>query len=105
MSQPALEIRDNPDQHRFEVQVSGQIAVAQYVLSDSVISFTHTEVPESLEGQGIGSALVEFALRDARSRNLKVAPMCPFVAAYIRRHRDFADLVPDEYRERISGNH
>ncbi len=105
MSQPALEIRDNPDQHRFEAHVGAQIAVAQYMLSNSVMIFTHTEVPESLEGQGIGSALIEFALRDARARNLKVAPMCPFVAAYIRRHQDFADLVPEEYRDRISRVH
>jgi predicted GNAT family acetyltransferase len=46
-----------------------------------------------VEGSGVGSALVAGALDDIRSRGLRVVPLCPFVAAFIRRHSEYADLV------------
>lgn len=60
--------------------------MAQYELSPGKIRFTHTHVPASHEGQGIGSALIRFALKEARERKLKVVPICPFFAAYIKKH-------------------
>jgi predicted GNAT family acetyltransferase len=53
----------------------------------------HTEVDERFEGQGLGSRLIADALADVRARGLTVTPLCPFVAAYIRRHPEEADLV------------
>jgi len=56
----------------------------------------HTDVATSVEGSGVGSALVAGALDDIRARGLRVVPVCPFVAAYVRRHPGYADLVaPD----------
>lgn len=53
----------------------------------------HTEVAPRVEGTGHGSALVRAALDDLRERGLYVVPLCPFVASYIRRHPEYADLV------------
>jgi predicted GNAT family acetyltransferase len=53
----------------------------------------HTDVATSAEGKGVGSRLVEGALADIRERGLRVVPICPFVADYIRRHPEHADLV------------
>ena len=55
--------------------------------------FTHTEVPRALEGKGVGNVLAKTGLEWARSEGLRVIPICPFVAAYIARHPDYADLV------------
>jgi predicted GNAT family acetyltransferase len=55
----------------------------------------HTEVDERLEGRGLGSRLVADALADVRARGLTVTPLCPFVATYIRTHREDADLVAE----------
>ncbi|MBM4415353.1 MAG: N-acetyltransferase [Chloroflexi bacterium] len=41
----------------------------------------------------MASRLADVALRDARACRLRVVPRCPFVAAYIRDHPEFADLV------------
>ncbi len=57
------------------------------------IVMIHTEVDERLEGQGLGGRLVSGALDDVRARGLQVTPLCPFVAAYIREHPEYADLV------------
>jgi len=53
----------------------------------------HTEVPESAEGKGVGSALARAALDHARREDLSVVPRCPFMASYIRRHPEYGDLV------------
>jgi predicted GNAT family acetyltransferase len=50
-------------------------------------------VPAALNGRGIGSALVCGLLDLARGQGSKVRPLCPFVAAYIARHPEYADLL------------
>jgi predicted GNAT family acetyltransferase len=85
---------DNPAQHRYEAQLDGRVVgISQYSLTDDVITFLHTEVDPSVKGLGIGSRLAAGALDDVRRRGLKVVATCPFIAAYIRRHSDYADLL------------
>lgn len=97
-----LAIRDNPDRHRFEVDLGdGSFAIANYTLHDGKIVFTHTEVPPEHEGQGIGSALIRYSLNAARERGLKVVPVCPFFAAYIKSHEEEQDLLDLHSRERL----
>lgn len=91
---PEITVTDNAGERRYELKV-GQavVGVAAYGLGDSVITFTHTKIDPGLEGRGLGSFLAEWVLTDARRRRLSVVPECPFIAAYIARHPEFADLV------------
>lgn len=87
-------IQDRPELEYYEISVDGRRAgLAAYELVDGVISFTHTEVDDAYEGQGLGSRLARYALDDARTRGLQVRPLCPFIKTWIRRHEDYADLV------------
>lgn len=88
-------IRDNAERHRFEVVVDGHLARADYVIDGDIITFTHTIVPPALEGRGIASRLIRHGLSEARDRRLRVVPQCPFVAAYIRKHPEWADLLAE----------
>jgi predicted GNAT family acetyltransferase len=92
---PVNSVRNNEDASRFEVEVDGELAVSQYRRRNGTIIFTHTEVPAKLEGKGIGNALAAAALDYARSEGLRVVPRCEFIAAFIRRHREYQDLVDD----------
>ena len=77
---------------RFELHLGEQFAFIDYIKNkNGVIFLTHTEVPESLEGRGMGSAIVSKALDYIRGENLKMAPLCPFVAAYLKEHPGIAD--------------
>ena len=87
-------VRDNKAEHRFEMDAGGDVAVAYYRLSPGVITLTHTEVPASLQGRGIGSRLVRGVLEAARAEGLKVVPRCSFVSSYLARHPEFNDLAP-----------
>ena len=79
---------------RFEIDTEAGLAQAQYTRSGDVVTFTHTEVPDAVNGQGIGTALVEAALAWARAEGVSVVPSCPFVAAYMAGHPETHDLVP-----------
>lgn len=86
-------VKNNPAKHQFELIVDGHTALAAYRLEPGVITFTHTEVPKELGGRGVGSQLAKGALDQARARELKVVPLCPFIKAYIEKHPEYADLL------------
>ena len=88
-------VRDNPGLSRFEAYVDGRLAgFSAYELTDGVITFTHTEVDDAFEGQGVGSALVRWELDFVRAEGgRRVRPLCPFVRAWIDKHPDYADLT------------
>jgi predicted GNAT family acetyltransferase len=92
MNQESAAVRDNPAMSRFELELDGSLAFAEYALKDGVMTFTHTESPPALQGRGAASKLIHGALLAARARGLKVRATCSFVAAYLKRHREFADL-------------
>ena len=92
-------VTDNPDQHRFEIHVDDRLAgFAQYRLREGEIAFTHTEVDDAYEGQGLGSTLARAVLESAAERDLAVIPYCPFIAGYLQRHPDLAEQVPEARR-------
>ena len=93
MSDETVSVRNDPEAQRFEAKLGEKVAVAEYHLKNDIIIFTHTEVPEALEGQGVGGKLIKTALDASRAHGYQVVPLCPFVAAYIRRHPEYRDLV------------
>ena len=95
-----LAIADNAAQHRYEAMLDGQLAgYAEYNLLTDAIMFTHTEVLSAFEGKGVGSGIARHVLDEARAKGLHVIPVCQFIAGYIRKHREYAELVrPDIQR-------
>jgi predicted GNAT family acetyltransferase len=90
----ALEVVDNPGETRYEARLEGRlVAITEYELGGGTLNFVHTEVLPDFEGQGVGSRLAAGALRDVRARGLKVRADCPFMSSYLRRHREFDDLL------------
>ncbi len=101
MTDGGMSITHNETARRYEAAVDGARAHLQYDRRGKQIVYLHTEVPGALEGRGIGSALARAALEDARAHRLVVAPMCPFVSAYIRRHPEYLPLVDPAHRARM----
>lgn len=84
-----LKIINNTLKHRFETEVRAKTAFLNYRLGSNIITFTHTEVPPSLNGRGIGTALVKAGLDYAVANGLRVIPQCPFVADFIEAHPQY----------------
>lgn len=86
-------VRDNPEQQRFEMDTSAGLAIAEYRRDGDTLIVFHTEVPPALRGQGMGDKLVRGVLDEVRRRNLKVVPRCWFVRAFVASHPEYRDLV------------
>lgn len=85
-------VRHNAAQHRYEVEIDGNLAVADYELEGNRQVFTHTFVPPALRGKGLAEALVRTALVDAKNAGRKVVPACSYVAVFIERNKEFQPL-------------
>ena len=93
-----ITVRHNHDAAQFEVQLDNQLAVLQYDRSGERLFVLHTEVPRSLGGHGIGSALAQEALAYARAEGLLVVPHCPFMQHYLAQHPGDMALVDPAFR-------
>lgn len=90
-------VEENPAKHRFEILVDDALAgFTAYLPRGEVLVFTHTEVDERFQNRGVGAALIRGTLDQIRERGGRVVPRCPFMAAFIDRHPDYADLVVPE---------
>lgn len=87
-------VRDNTATQRYEMALpDGAVAFVPYRRDNGVVTLPYSEVPPQFEGQGIGSRLVRGVLEDIRQRGERVVPLCSFIAQYIRRHPEYADLI------------
>jgi predicted GNAT family acetyltransferase len=96
MSRPNVTITDNPDESRLEALLDdGTVAgIAEYKKrGSSTYSFTHTEVDDEFEGQGIGGTLMRGVIDFARKNEVKVLPSCEFLRSYMREHEDTHDVL------------
>jgi uncharacterized protein len=80
-------VSDNRALNRFELTVDGRTAFLSYERAHDALTLVHTEVPDELRGRHIGDALVEAALAAGHAEKLRIVAICPFVRAYLRRHR------------------
>ncbi|WP_043836280.1 GNAT family N-acetyltransferase [Muricoccus aerilatus] len=89
------EVTDNRERGQFEMQVGEALARIVYRREGGRITLIHTEVPDALSGQGVGSRLVRGTLDRIRAEGIRVIPSCSFVAAYIARHPEDQDLLAE----------
>lgn len=93
------DVVDRPAEGRYVVRADNAVAgVAEYRRQGGRVVFTHTEVVPAYGGRGLGSRLVQAALDDLRCQGASVVPQCPFVAAWIRDHPGYTELVDERFR-------
>jgi predicted GNAT family acetyltransferase len=96
---PQIVITDAPKRKRFEATVDGELAgYLVYRSRQGLLALIHTEVEERFEGHGLGGRLARFGLDQAREQGIAVLPFCPFANDWMKRHREYVDLVPAAYR-------
>jgi predicted GNAT family acetyltransferase len=98
----ATQVHDVPDRTRYEITLDGELAgYAEYRDVDGARVFTHTEVFDAFEGKGVGSSLAQGALDDVRARVGRAVALCPFIARFIERHHQYADLLDPALDRRL----
>ena len=92
MSENNSFVTHNPQASRYELGIDGRLAILEYTERDGIYDLSHTFVPEELRGRLHASDLVSGALDDIRKKGAKIYPSCPYVAAFLRRHPEYADM-------------
>ncbi|HEY5778118.1 MAG TPA: GNAT family N-acetyltransferase [Terrimicrobiaceae bacterium] len=90
---PSSPVIHNKSKSRFEIEVGGQLAVAEYREQGDRMIFTHTEVPPRFRGHGIAERLVLAGFDAARTKNLRIVALCSYVAHVLREHPEFQELA------------
>lgn len=93
-----MELTDNKEKKQFEMVTDRYASRIEYMIMGNKIFLTHTEVPSELEGKGIGSKIILLALEEIERRNLKLIPLCPFVAKYITKHPEWNRILADDVK-------
>jgi len=88
-----LEVKHNPEEKRFEVVLEDKMAMVEYMMGGNNIVFTHTEVPPEFEGMGIANKMAHVALQYAKTEGYKIQALCPFIAAYVRKHPEYHSIT------------
>jgi predicted GNAT family acetyltransferase len=92
-----LNVVDVVEEKRYTATVDGHVAFVEYIKAHGIVYLTHTEVPKALEGKGVGKALVLSVLTRIKEEGATLAPLCPFVAAFLTRHPEWKSLLAKNY--------
>jgi len=88
-----LVVIHNEAEERFETWIDGQLSKLDYMQDGNTIVMTHVGVHPEHRGRGVAGKLTEVALEYAKEKSFRVIPMCPYIAAYIRRNPQYEDLT------------
>lgn len=88
-----IEIIHNPAERRFEIWIDGLLAKLDYTENGGTIAMTHVGVPVEFRGMGIAAVITKTALEYAKANSLRVIPICPYVASYLRRNPQYMELT------------
>jgi hypothetical protein len=91
-------VTDNQANSRFEIRTGPYLAELIYHRHGDRLALIHTEVPEELEGRGVGGLLVTAAVDRAAREGLTIVPFCPFARGWLERHPDVAGRVTIDWR-------
>ncbi|MCB1865455.1 MAG: N-acetyltransferase [Chromatiales bacterium] len=95
MTDDTLRITHNPAANRFQAELAGATAMLEYRIAGNTVTIFHTLVPPEHRGQGVAAELARTALDWARTQSLRVVPQCSYIAAFMRRNREYGDLLAD----------
>ncbi|MGW2374601.1 GNAT family N-acetyltransferase [Kitasatospora sp. NPDC001683] len=97
MSTPGTPVVERSDAlHRYEIRIDGELAgFTEYLDLDGQRVFYHTLVEEAFAGRGLAGQLVQEALTDVRAAGKRIVPVCPYVAKFLIKHDEFADMTDE----------
>ncbi|HSK41940.1 MAG TPA: GNAT family N-acetyltransferase [Arenibaculum sp.] len=86
-------VTDNSAKSRYELDIDGHVAFANYRRVGSTLYLPHVEAPPQLRGTGAAGRLMQGVMETARAEGLKVVPTCSYASSWLHRHKEYHDLL------------
>ena len=83
----------NEKAKRFELLIGDDMAYIDYGWHKETLALLYVYVPVAFRGKGHSSTLIEYAMKYAREKNLKVMVYCSYINRYLRMHPEHQDLL------------
>ena len=85
------ELRDTGTRYEWDEQ--GLTSYADYRREGERLYVDYVFAPPALRGTGASGRLMAALAADAREKGLRITPICGYAAAWLRRSREFGNLV------------
>jgi predicted GNAT family acetyltransferase len=85
-----VEVVRNDLEDRYEIHVGEHLAgFAQYRERGTRRIFFHTEIADGFSGRGLAGVLAKRAIQETIEQGRVIVPLCPFIAAYLKKHPEY----------------
>ncbi|SFR31225.1 hypothetical protein SAMN04490243_0052 [Robiginitalea myxolifaciens] len=89
-----LAIKDNSFLRQFETRVDGQLAKIEYSSQERKVFLTKLVIPESISQEGFRESFIKAVLNHLQDQNLRVVPTSPQIAGFLRKNRQYKEMLP-----------
>ncbi|HCR85845.1 MAG TPA: N-acetyltransferase [Alphaproteobacteria bacterium] len=76
---------NNQQKSRFELEIDGHVAYADYAIEGDVLHIKYVFAPPELRGKGAAGNLMKDIVKFAEENYLKINPICAYAASWLRR--------------------
>lgn len=89
-----MEIKDNSFLRQFETRVDGHLAKIEYSSQERKIFLTKLMVSEEITTEGFKEEFIKAVLNLIQKQNLRVVPTSPQIAVFLRKNRQYKEMLP-----------
>ncbi len=89
-----IAITDNDFLRQFETRVDGHLAKIEYAAQERKVFLTKLVIPETITDENFKDDFIRSVLHHIEDKNLKVVPTSPQIAGFLRKHKEYKDMLP-----------
>jgi predicted GNAT family acetyltransferase len=89
-----LAIKDNSFLRQFEIRVDGELAKIEYSSQERKVFLTKLVIPEAINREGFKEEFIKAVLHHIQEQNLRVVPTSPQIAGFLRKNRQYKEMLP-----------
>lgn len=89
-----MEIKDNTFARQFETLIEGKMISVEYSFQEKKIFLTRINTFEGFDNEEFIADLLKNIMEIAYERKLKVVPILPKIAAFMRKNTTYKNLLP-----------
>ncbi|MCO5725315.1 GNAT family N-acetyltransferase [Robiginitalea marina] len=89
-----LAIKDNSFLRQFEIRVDGELAKIEYSSQERKVFLTKLVIPEAIDREGFKEEFIKAVLHHIQEQNLRVVPTSPQIAGFLRKNRQYKEMLP-----------